>query len=47
MNYTVTHNIDGSITISTIHNGIRKHRLYIGYTVQEAETMFYQWLIGG
>ena len=44
MRYTITKNIDGSITISTIHKGIRRHRLYIGYTERQAESLFGQWL---
>jgi len=44
MNYTITHNHDGSITISTVHNGIYKHRLYIGYTEKQAERLFCEWL---
>ncbi len=44
MNYTVTKNIDGSITISTIHKGYRRHWLYIGYTESQAETLFCRWI---
>jgi len=45
MNITITHNDNGSITISTIYNGIRVHQLYIGYTERQAETMFHTWVI--
>ena len=44
MRYTVTRNRDGSITISTIHNGIYRHMLYMGYTEKQAKTLFGQWL---
>jgi len=40
MDYTITKNTDGSLTISTMIDGYRFHRLYIGYTEKEAEALF-------
>ena len=45
MEYTITTNKDGSLTLSTIHNGYRVHRLYVGYTGFEAETLFHQYIL--
>ena len=44
MGYTITHNTNGTITISTVHKGYRVHQLYIGYTEKQAERLFYKWL---
>jgi len=44
MEYTITTNYDGSITISTMYNGFRRHKQYFGYTEQEAKQLFHQWL---
>ena len=44
MDYNVYPNSDGSITISVIHKGIRRRKLYIGHTIKEAEVLFYEWL---
>ncbi len=45
MVYTITHNHNGSITISTIYDGIRRHMTYYGYTEKEAEFAFGQWML--
>ncbi len=45
MSYTITTNHNGSIEVSTIHKGIRRHRTYYEYTQQQAESLFYQWIL--
>ena len=45
MDYTITRNGDWSLTISTIYKGIRRHRLYIGYTQRDAVNSFGQWIM--
>jgi hypothetical protein len=41
---STTINRDGSITVAAIYNGYRRHRQYFGYTEEEAEQMFREWL---
>ncbi len=36
----VTHNRDGSVTISIVWRDILRHSLYQGYTVKQAKTLF-------
>jgi len=45
MDYTITKNHDGSVTISTIYDGVRRHKQYFGYTEKQAESLFHQSLI--
>ena len=42
MSTTINH--DGSITVSTMHKGYRRHRQYFGYTKREAVKLFRQYL---
>ncbi len=44
MDYTITHNDNGTITISAIHKEQRVHRLYSGYTEKQAEDRFVKYL---
>ena len=36
----ITHNQNGSITVSAMYKGYREHQTYIGYTEQEAKEQF-------
>ncbi len=46
MGYDIMINtINGSIAISTMHNGYRVHQTYYGYSEKEAKAKFRQYLI--
>jgi len=41
---TVTKNINGSITVSTVYNGYREHMTYYGYSIKECKQLFKEYL---
>lgn len=44
--FVVNYTDNGYICISTIVTGVRRHRLYIGYTETQAKGQFCQYLAG-
>ena len=47
MDITITKNHNGSLTLSTIHDGYRVFKTYYSYSKNEALALFKQYLKGG